>query len=113
MADGDAWSADMRRASAPDVDPLAVDEETVERLLGGELPPAQAPSGYAEVARLLAAAVAAPSPSELIGGAAVLAELRAVARARPPATAAARSAARGRRRRRTGLAVVAAGPVSG
>jgi len=120
MGDGDASSADMRRAVAgPDADPLAVDEETVERLLTGDLPPDQAPSGYAEVARLLAAAVAAPNPGELAGQAAVLAELRAVTRAR--AVAGARRAARvdTRRRRRTGLAVVvvagalAAGGVAG
>jgi hypothetical protein len=40
----DASTADMRRPfSDPDADPLALDEETVERLLSGELPPAQAP----------------------------------------------------------------------
>ena len=119
MADDDASSADMRRPSGPDADPLAVDDDTVERLLTGGLPPDQAPSGYAEVARLLAAAVAAPSPGELAGQAAVLAELRAVTRARPPATTAPRPAATARRRRRTGLAVVvvagalAAGGVAG
>jgi hypothetical protein len=120
MAGGDASSADMRRAAVgPDVDPLAVDEETVERLLTGDLPPDQAPSGYAEVAALLAAAVAAPSPAELAGQAGVMAELHAVIRTRPPATTAARPAATGRRRRRTGLAVVvvagalAAGGVAG
>jgi hypothetical protein len=120
MAADDASSADMRRASAgPDADPLALDDDTVERLLTGDLPPDQAPSGYAEVARLLAAAVAAPSPGELAGQAAALAELRAVTRAR--AAAGGRRAARvdTRRRRRTGLAVVvvagalAAGGVAG
>ncbi|HYJ70984.1 MAG TPA: hypothetical protein VE265_00755 [Actinomycetota bacterium] len=107
----------MRRP--PDPDQLAVDDDTLERLLTGGLPPAQAPSGYAEVARLLAAAVAAPSPGELAGQAAALEELRAVTRARPAATTTPRSAATGRRRRRTGLAVVvvagalAAGGVAG
>jgi hypothetical protein len=119
MSADDAPSAEMRRPPDPDADPLAVDDDTVERLLTGGLPPAQAPSGYAEVARLLAAAVAAPSPGELAGQAAVLAELRAVTRARPPATTAPRPAATARRRRRTGLAVVvvagalAAGGVAG
>ncbi|HKQ00633.1 MAG TPA: hypothetical protein VJ735_09925, partial [Actinomycetes bacterium] len=64
-------------------DPLALDDETVERLLSGELPPGQVPAGYAEVAQLLAATVAAPTPEELADQGAVLAELRAVARARP------------------------------
>jgi hypothetical protein len=119
MSADDAPSAEMRRPPDPDADPLAVDDDTVERLLTGGLPPAQAPSGYAEVARLLAAAVAAPSPGELAGQAAVLAELRAVTRARPPAATALRPAATARRRRRTGLAVVvvagalAAGGVAG
>ena len=85
MADDDASSAEMRRP--PDPDQLAVDDDTLERLLTGGLPPAQAPSGYAEVARLLAAAVAAPHPSELAGQAAALEELRAVTRARPAAMA--------------------------
>jgi hypothetical protein len=107
MAADDASSADMRRPAGPDADPLALDEDTVERLLTGDLPPDQAPSGYAEVARLLVAAAAAPPhPSELTGQAAVLAELRAVAWARAPATTAPRPAATARRRRRTGLAVV-------
>ena len=109
----------MRRAVAgPDADPLAVDEETVERLLTGDLPPDQAPPEYAEVARLLAAAAAPPHPWELTGGAAALAELRAVARARLR-LARTRRADRRSRRRRTGLAVVvvagalAAGGVAG
>jgi hypothetical protein len=106
MATDDASSADMRRpASAPDADPLALDEETVERLLAGDLPPDQAPPGYAEVAALLAAASAPARPSELAGGAAALAELRAVTRARlRPARA--RRAERRSSRRRVRLAVV-------
>jgi hypothetical protein len=106
MATDDASSADMRRsASAPDADPLALDEETVERLLAGDLPPDQAPPGYAEVAALLAAASGAARPSELAGEAAALAELRAVTRARlRPARA--RRAERRSSRRRVRLAVV-------
>jgi hypothetical protein len=101
----DASPAEMRRPPANrDADPLALDEGTVERLLTGALPPAQAPAGYTAVAQLLAAAVAAPTPEELAGQGAVLAELRAMARAR---SAAAMAPARPpRRRRRTGLAVV-------
>ena len=100
----DASSADMRRPfSDPDADPLALDEETVERLLSGKLPPAQAPPEYAGVAALLAAAAAAPAPEELAGQAAALAELRAVTRAR---AAHGRRASKPRRRRRVGLAAV-------
>ena len=107
MAADDASSAEMRRLPANrDADPLAIDEETVERLLTGALPPSQAPAGYARVAQLLAAAAAAPTPDELAGQGAVLAELRAVARARPAAAMAGGRARPPRRRRRTGLAVV-------
>ena len=80
----DASSADMRRPILdPSADPLALDEETVERLLAGDLPPAEAPPGYAKVAALLAAAAAEPTPEELAGQSAALAELRAVTRAPP------------------------------
>ena len=89
-----------------DADPAALDEETVELLLTGALPPGEAPAGYARVAQLLAAAAAAPTPEELVGQGAALAELRAVARARPAAATAPVPASPARRRRRTGLAVV-------
>jgi hypothetical protein len=97
----DATSAEMR--PPPFTDPLALDDASVERLLSGTLPAAAAPPGYAGVARLLAATVAPPTPRELAGQAAVLAELQAVTRGRR-ATAPA-SPARPRRRR-AGLAVV-------
>jgi hypothetical protein len=107
MADDDASSAEMRRLpSHRDADPLALDEDTVEQLLTGALPPTQAPAGYAKVAQLLAAAAAAPTPGELAGQEAVLAELRAVTRTRPAATIAPVPVSPSRRRRRTGLAVV-------
>jgi hypothetical protein len=97
----DASSAEMRRP--PPNDPLALDDASVDRLLSGTLPAAGAPSGYAGVARLLAATVAPPTPQELAGQAAVLAELRAVTRGRRAAS----PARPGRpRRRRAGLAVV-------
>jgi hypothetical protein len=100
----DASTADMRRRPDRDTDPLTLDEETVERLLAGELSPAQVPPEYAGVAALLAATAAAPSQEELAGQAAALAELRAVTSAR---AAAARRVTRPRRRRRIGLAAVA------
>jgi uncharacterized membrane protein YgcG len=106
MDTGDAPFAEMPRSPANrDADPLALDEDTVERLLTGALPPAQAPAGYTAVAQLLAAAAAAPTPEELAGHGAVLAELRAMARARS-AAAMATGRARPPRRRRRGLAVV-------
>ena len=107
MAADDASSAEMHRPPTNrDADPLALDEDTVEQLLTGALPPTQAPAGYARVAQLLAAAAAAPTPGELAGRGAALAELRAVARARPAAAGPGRAGPRPRRRRRTGLAVV-------
>ena len=107
MAADDASSAEMRRSPTNrDADPLALDEDTVEQLLTGVLPPTQAPAGYAKVSQLLAAAAAAPTPGELAGQGAALAELRAVVRARPAAAMAAVQAGPVRRRRRTGLAVV-------
>jgi hypothetical protein len=95
----------MRRLPIrPHADPLALDDETVERLLTGELSPAQAPPGYAGVAALLAATVAPPSPEELSGQAAALAELRAATR--PRRVAGTWRATRPPRRRRAGLAAV-------
>jgi hypothetical protein len=103
MEPDDASSAEVRRGHP---DPLALDEETVERLLAGDLSPDGAPPGYAEVAALLEAAVAPPAPEELAGEQAVLAELRAVTRARAAAVGT-RRAGTPRRRRRIGLAAVA------
>jgi hypothetical protein len=106
MGADDASSGDMPRPILdPSADPLALDEETAERLLAGDLPPAEAPPGYAKVAALLAAAAAEPTPEELTGQSAALAELRAVTRPRRAATRA-RRAARPPRRRWAGLAAV-------
>ena len=103
----DASFADMRwPLTDPDADPLALDEETVERLLTGDLPPSQVPPGYAQVAALLAATTAEPTPEELAGRPEVLAELRAVTRPRR-AGAHTRRVARPPRRRWAGLAAVA------
>jgi hypothetical protein len=99
--------ADMRRPlTDPDADPLTLNEETVERLLTGDLPPWQVPPGYAQVAALLAATTVEPTPEELAGQSKVLAELRAVTRPRR-AGAHIRRAARPARRRWAGLAAVA------
>lgn len=107
MDSDDASFAHMRRPRTdPDNDPLALDEETVERLLTGDLPPSQVPPGYAQVAALLAATTAEPTPQELAGRWEVLAELRAVTRPRRPG-ARTRRVARPPRRRWAGLAAVA------
>jgi hypothetical protein len=103
MGTDDASSAEMRRPHANrDAHPLALDEDTVEELLTGALPPPQAPAGYTKVAQLLAAVAAAPTSEELAGQGAVLAEFRAAARARQAAVVPGR--ARPPRRRR-GLVV--------
>jgi hypothetical protein len=103
MAADDAWSAEIKRLPfTPAPDPLALDEDLAERLLDGDLPLDQAPAGYAEVAALLAAAVAAPSSAELAGREAALAELQAVTRAR---RAIPWGSGRPSRRRRVGLLV--------
>jgi hypothetical protein len=106
MGSDDASSGDMRRLPAnPDADPLALDDDIVDQLLTGEFPPGQAPPGYAEVATLLAATVAPPTPDELAGQAEAVAELRAATRPRR-AVVGTRRAARPPRRRRVGLAAV-------
>jgi hypothetical protein len=102
----DASSAEMRRRHDPDADPPALDEQTVEGLLTGQISPAQAPPGYDQVAALLAATTAEPTPEELAGQSRVLAELRAVTRTRRAAVHA-RRATRPPRRRWAGLAAVA------
>src|SRR5215213_5352195 len=101
----DAWSAELRHLLASDPDPVALDTVAAERLLDGDLDPDQAPPGYAEVAALLAATVAAPSPAELAGQEAALAELQAVARAHRART---RGAGKPSGRRRVGLVVAVA-----
>jgi hypothetical protein len=106
MGADDAWSAEIKRLPfTPDPDPLALDEDLAERLLDGDLPPDQAPAGYAEVAALLAATVAAPGPAELAGQEAALAELRAATRA---CRAIPKGSGKPGRRRRVGLLVAVA-----
>ena len=104
MDANDAWASEVTPLRAkPDQDPLALDEDTAERLLAGDLSSAQAPPGYGEVAALLAAAVAAPSPAELAGQEAAVAELQAVIRTRQAPRGAGKPG-----RRRVGLVVAVA-----
>jgi hypothetical protein len=95
MSDPDALQEEMRRLLLGELggDPLALDEETADRLLAGRLDPADAPPGYAEVAVVLSAAAGPPTPVELAGEAAATATF--VATVRP--TARSRRRAGGRR----------------
>jgi hypothetical protein len=79
MSDDDALGPDMHPllgflAVAP---PVTV-QDILERLLDGRLDPAEAPAGYGQLARLLAAATAPPTPEELVGEQRVLAQFQAV-----------------------------------
>ena len=74
MTTGDVFPAEM-----PDDLPFPIDlldDDTAERLLGGRLPPEDAPPSYAEVARFLRAAAGPPTPGELAGQPAALAAFR-------------------------------------
>jgi hypothetical protein len=95
MSDPDALQEEMRRLLLGELggDPLALDEETADRLLAGRLDPADAPPGYAEVAVVLSAVAGPPTPVELAGEAAATATF--VATVRP--TARSRRRAGGRR----------------
>jgi hypothetical protein len=75
MNERDGLHDEMRRLLLGELgsDPLAIDQDTADRLLAGRLDPADAPPGYAEVARVLAAAAAPASPRELDGEAAAMA----------------------------------------
>jgi hypothetical protein len=55
--------------------PVPLDMETADRLLGGAVPPEDAPPGYAEVARLLEALSAEPTSHELAREAEVVAKV--------------------------------------
>jgi hypothetical protein len=69
MAQGDGLQHEMRRLLLGELgsDPLAIDQDTADRLLAGRLDPADAPPGYAEVATVLSAASAPAFPHELEG----------------------------------------------
>jgi hypothetical protein len=66
---------DPRFGTAP------LDDDTAERLLRGRLAPEDAPGPYTEVARVLRAAAAPPTPRELAGQPAALAAFRTAQRA--------------------------------
>ena len=85
MSDDDALGPDMHpllgflESTSP-----AAGQDTLERLLNGQLDPAAAPPGYGELASLLAAATAPATPEELAGEQAALAVFRAVMPSHPP-----------------------------
>lgn len=85
MNEEDAVPIDMRQLLAflrPM--PPVLDEDTADRLLTGRLDPADAPPGYAGVARLLAVAAAPAAPEELAGQAAAVARFAAEVESHPP-----------------------------
>ncbi len=85
MSDHDALAVDMQRLLGfRKAAPPAVDQDRLERLLAGRLNPADAPPGYAGLAKLLAAATAPPAAEELAGEPHVLAEFAAVVQSPPP-----------------------------
>jgi hypothetical protein len=80
---GDGALANEMRRPLRDRHRLALDEGTAERLLTGRTDPADAPPGYARAAAVLAAVSAPPDAEELVGEAAIVAELAAAARSHP------------------------------
>jgi hypothetical protein len=74
----DALPPEMRwLPGSPPAGRHPLDAATAERMLAGSLDPADAPPGYADVARVLAAATRSASEEELAGEAAALAAFRA------------------------------------
>jgi hypothetical protein len=68
MSEDDGLSAEMRRPfDRFQADPLALDDDSADRLLAGRLDPADAPPGYAVAAAVMAAASAPARPDELDG----------------------------------------------
>ena len=86
MTDSNALDDEMRylrRLLGFEPDRLALDEGTAERLLSGQLHPADAPPEYRCAAMVLAAAAAPPSPDELAGESEAVAGFLAVAHSFP------------------------------
>ena len=89
--------------------PSQVDlDDTAERLLAGRLDAADAPSGYAALARVLAAANAPAEPEELAGEAEIVARFTAAARSRPPTPIPRRANMPGKLRVKLAATVIAA-----
>jgi hypothetical protein len=82
----DALPFEMRQHLGPE-GPPTLDDETADRLLAGRLDPADAPPGYAAVAKLVAAATAPAASDELARGPQAVARFAATARSGFPARA--------------------------
>jgi hypothetical protein len=79
MEDSGALPGEMSRRL--DFDPLPLDPQTAERILAGSVSPADAPPGYADVARVMLAVAGPPAPAELAGEVEAVALLAAELRA--------------------------------
>jgi hypothetical protein len=83
----DALPFEMRQLPGPSEAPPTLDDETADRLVAGRLDPADAPPGYAAVAKLAAAAAAPATAEELAGEPAAVARFAATARSGFPTRA--------------------------
>jgi hypothetical protein len=87
MNDDDALPFEMRQRPGRREAPPTVDDETADRLLAGRLDPADAPPGYAAVAKLVAAATGPATTEELAGEPEAVARFAATARSGFPTRA--------------------------
>jgi hypothetical protein len=87
MNDDDALPFEMRQRPGRREAPPTVDDETADRLLAGQLDPADAPPGYAAVAKLVAAATGPATTDELAGEPEAIARFAATARSGFPTRA--------------------------
>jgi hypothetical protein len=88
MNDDDALPFEMRQLLGPrGSTPPTLDDDTADRLLAGRLDPADAPPGYAAVAKVVAAATAPAATEELTGEPAAVARFAAMARSGSPTRA--------------------------
>jgi hypothetical protein len=88
MNDDDALPFEMRqRLGSRGSSPPTLDHDTADRLLAGQLDPADAPPGYAAVAKVVSAASAPATTEELAGEPAAVAQFVAMARSGSPTRA--------------------------
>jgi hypothetical protein len=87
MNDDDALPFEMRQHLGPREAPPSLDDVTADRLVTGRLDPADAPPGYAAVAKLVAAATAPAATEELAREPEAVARFTATARSGFPTRA--------------------------
>jgi len=87
MNDDDALPFEMRQHLGPRGSSPTLDDETADRLVAGRLDPADAPPGYAAVAKVVTAATAPATTEELAGEPAAAARFTAMARSGFPTRA--------------------------